>query len=76
MPRPLPRIYIDHLKYIRYTNFEKFGWLRRSSDGLASSFELGPNGEDDDNVDYLIFCSYRWINTDGSLNTPDYANYT
>ncbi|KAK0647102.1 hypothetical protein B0T16DRAFT_329256 [Cercophora newfieldiana] len=66
----------DHLKYIRYTDFENFGRLPRSSDGLVRSFKLGPNGEDDNHVDLLIFFSYRWINTDRSLNTPDDAEHT
>jgi len=66
----------DRLKYIRYTDFERFGRLPRSSDGLVRAFELGENGEDENDVDYLIFFSYRWINADRSLNTPDDSNHT
>jgi len=66
----------DHLKYIRYTDFKTFGRLPRSSDGLVKSFKLGPDGEDDNYLDFLIFFSYRWINTDRSLNTPDDADHT
>ncbi|KAK0624050.1 hypothetical protein B0T14DRAFT_192742 [Immersiella caudata] len=66
----------DKLKYIRYTDFEQFGRLPRSSDGLVREFELGENGEDKNGVDCLIFFSYRWINADRSLNTPDDAEHT
>jgi hypothetical protein len=62
----------DHLKYIRYTDFKQFGRLARSTDGLVRPY----TGEDESPLDFLIFFSYRWINQDRSLNTPDDANGT
>ncbi|KAK5655874.1 hypothetical protein OQA88_5413 [Cercophora sp. LCS_1] len=65
----------DRLSFIPFLDFSRFGRLPRSSDGLVKEFKLGENGEDD-NVEFLIFFSYRWINTDRSLNTPDDADNT
>ncbi|KAK4124340.1 hypothetical protein N657DRAFT_680349 [Parathielavia appendiculata] len=62
--------FFDRLKFIRYTDFRRFGRLPRSSDGLVRSYE---DGED---LDVLVFFSYRWLNQDKSLNTPDDANHT
>jgi tetratricopeptide (TPR) repeat protein len=68
----------DHLKFMRYTDFKRFGRLPRSSDGLAQAFGPEPRGtcDDDDNPDALIFFSYRWINHDPGCNTPDDATNT
>jgi hypothetical protein len=66
----------DHLKYIRYTDFKQFGRLPRSTDGVVRPYKTGQSGEDENHLDFLIFFSYRWINQDRSLNTPDDANGT
>ncbi|KAL2194085.1 hypothetical protein P885DRAFT_43648 [Corynascus similis CBS 632.67] len=60
----------DRLKYIRYADFKRFGRLPRSSDGLVRSFHLEQPGEENE-LGVLLFFSYRWINEDRSLNTPD-----
>ncbi|KAK4100419.1 hypothetical protein N658DRAFT_473327 [Parathielavia hyrcaniae] len=61
--------FFDRLRFIRYTDFKQFGRLPRSSDGLVRSYEDG------DDLDVLVFFSYRWLNQDKSLNTPDDANH-
>lgn len=68
----------DHLKVIKYTDFVKFGKLPRSSDGLAAALESKINMEleNEDDGEFVIFFSYRWINKDPSLNSPDDANRT
>lgn len=67
----------DHLKYIRYTDFKRFGRLPRSSDGLVRSFESAEeSGGGENDLDVIIFFSYRWVNQDRSLNTPDDAEHT
>jgi tetratricopeptide (TPR) repeat protein len=53
----------DSLKYIRYTDFAKFGRIPRSSDGLTQSLiTKHETGADADTLDYMLFFSYRWIN--------------
>ena len=66
----------DHFKFIRYTDFRDFGRLPRSSDGLVQRFEPDAFGEGKDNSEFTIFFSYRWINQDKALNTPDDADRT
>jgi hypothetical protein len=68
--------FFDHLKYIRYADFKRFGRLPRSSDGLVQSYDPAASGEEEDELGVLLFFSYRWINQDKSLNTPDDANHT
>lgn len=72
---PDKRSSFDRLKFIPYLDFARFGRLPRSTDGLVQEFKLGTDGQED-NVEYLIFFSYRWINSEQSLNTPDDANHT
>jgi hypothetical protein len=73
---PNKRDFFDHLKYIRYADFKQFGRLPRSSDGLVRSYKPEGAGLNEDDLGMLIFFSYRWINQDRSLNTPDDANHT
>ncbi|KAM7185187.1 hypothetical protein V8F33_012530 [Rhypophila sp. PSN 637] len=63
----------DPLKVISYHDFVQFGRLPRSSDGLARPFEASSTGNDEgaDDGEFVVFFSYRWINTDGSLDSPD-----
>jgi hypothetical protein len=65
----------DHLRYIRYADFKRFGRLPRSSDGLVRSYQLEEPGKENE-LDVLVFFSYRWVNQDRSLNTPDDADHT
>ncbi|KAK4038066.1 hypothetical protein C8A01DRAFT_38026 [Parachaetomium inaequale] len=66
----------DHLKYIRYADFKRFGRLPRSSDGLVRSYRLEQPGEEENELDVLIFFSYRWVNQDRTLDTPDDTDHT
>lgn len=61
----------DRLRYLRYHDFTAFGRLPRSSDGLVKEY----NPEDDE-CGFLLFFSYRWINTDRTRNTPDDEKHT
>ncbi|KAK3400780.1 hypothetical protein B0T20DRAFT_348372 [Sordaria brevicollis] len=61
----------DHLKHLSYAEFVKFGRLPRSSDGLHKPFRPGT-----DDGSYIIFFSYRWINKDPALRSPDDADNT
>ncbi|KAK7998372.1 hypothetical protein PG989_006412 [Apiospora arundinis] len=74
----------DGLKFVRYTDFVRFGGLPRSSDGVTKraavkggdisggggggGSEVGPD-DDNESVDFIIFFSYRWINKDPVLQT-------
>ena len=62
----------DRLKYLRYQDFTAFGRLPRSSDGLVKEYD--PENEA---CGFLLFFSYRWINTDDrTRNTPDDEKHT
>ncbi|KAK4208349.1 hypothetical protein QBC37DRAFT_379190 [Rhypophila decipiens] len=62
----------DPFKVISYQDFVQFGRLPRSSDGLARPFEASTgNDEGGDDGEFVVFFSYRWINNDGSLDSPD-----
>ncbi|KAK4460087.1 Tetratricopeptide repeat protein 28 [Cladorrhinum samala] len=71
---PETRRHFDELKFLPYTEFLEFGRLPRSSDGLATPF-LSPAGVES-STKFVIFFSYRWINTDKTSNTPDDSNNT
>ncbi|KAK0752883.1 hypothetical protein B0T18DRAFT_314341 [Schizothecium vesticola] len=61
----------DRLRYLRYQDFAAFGRLPRSSDGLVKEYD--PENEA---CGFLLFFSYRWINTDRARNTPDDEKHT
>lgn len=66
----------DYLKVMRYMDFVEFGRLPRSSDGLAAPLEVkGDMGKRKDG-EFVIFFSYRWINKDPGLNSPDDTDQT
>ena len=64
---PETREMFDRFRVIRYLDFVEFGKLPRSSDGLAVPLE----GEGEGEGEFVIFFSYRWINKDASLDSPD-----
>lgn len=75
----------DHLKYMRYKDFVAFGSVPTSSDTVPGTFAPllrhfrdGPAGpKDAEEIDFLIFFSYRWINADQKTrSTPDDENNT
>ena len=56
----------DGLKFIRYTDFLRYGKLPRSSDGITE--QIGSGSLKNGVSDFIIFFSYRWIAKDpGSL---------
>lgn len=61
----------DHLKHLSYADFVNFGRLPRSSDGLHKPFTPAT-----DDGSYIIFFSYRWINKDPALRSPDDTDNT
>ena len=67
----------DELKFVRYSDFLRFGKLPRWSDGLAQQF-LSESGESHqgDVAEFVIFFSYRWINKDQGASSPDDAKHT
>ena len=67
----------DWLKFLRYSDFLRFGKLPRSSDGLAQRFVSEPGrSPQGDAADYMIFFSYRWINKSPGASSPDDVNHT
>ena len=69
----------DRLKFIQYADFVQFGRLPRSSDRLERLYS--PNREREGSEteatdEFIIFFSYRWINTDPLRVSPDDVNHT
>jgi len=66
------RCMFDGLKFVRYSDFLRFGKLPRSSDNLAQQFMSEP-GESHQGgaAEFVIFFSYRWINKDPQVSSPD-----
>ncbi|KAK9415678.1 hypothetical protein SUNI508_10156 [Seiridium unicorne] len=58
---PQKRMMFDQLKFIHYKDFVRAERLPRSSDKLACCYSTGT--AQSNTADYLIFFSYRWINT-------------
>ncbi|RWA13802.1 hypothetical protein EKO27_g1301 [Xylaria grammica] len=65
----------DVFKYVRYTDFLSFGKMPRSNDTLpgsdqsfARSFDADSAGRE---IDFVVFISYRWVNTNAERSTPD-----
>ncbi|OTB07259.1 hypothetical protein M426DRAFT_256954 [Hypoxylon sp. CI-4A] len=69
-------VMFDHLKFVRYTDFLGHGRLPGSSDGITREVNLDQRY--DDNDEFIIFMSYRWVGTDQDatppLNLPDDPN--
>ena len=61
----------DGLKYIHYADFCRFGKLPRWNDGLLHTYK-----DDGDEVDFVIFFSYRWINKAKGATSPDDDKHT
>ncbi|KAG7123642.1 hypothetical protein HYQ44_002278 [Verticillium longisporum] len=67
----------DRLKVLRYTEFLAFGRLPRSNDGLVLPLvSRSTLSHQPDTVEFVIFISYRWINTEKSRDSPDDVNNT
>ena len=56
----------DRLKYVPYEDFVILGRFPRSGDSLTRYFSSSST-----DVDYIIFFSYRWLNSDPWASTPD-----
>lgn len=67
----------DEFRFVRYSDFLRSGKLPGWSDGLAQQFtsELGANRQGDV-VEYVVFFSYRWINKDQGVSSPDDTNHS
>ena len=62
----------DRLKFVPYSAFRRFGRLPRSSDGLVECFMSDSSvGHRNDATQFVIFFSYRWINKDQGVSSPD-----
>lgn len=81
------RAMFDGLKFLRYDEFLSFGRLPRSSDSLARVYQhhavdgtSHTNGTKEENekedVKYIIFFSYRWINKEPGATSPDDSRRT
>lgn len=62
----------DGLKFVRYSDFLRFGKLPRSSDGMVQQF-MSESGRSHpgSTAEFVIFFSYRWINKDPWTSSPD-----
>ncbi|GAP92998.1 putative tetratricopeptide repeat protein 28 [Rosellinia necatrix] len=56
----------DTFKYVRYTDFLRFGKLPKSNDNLTRRIEDDPGADD-----YIIFISYTWAKKRGGQFSPD-----
>ncbi|KAM7197775.1 hypothetical protein V8F20_006448 [Naviculisporaceae sp. PSN 640] len=75
------RAMFDGLKFLRYDEFLAFGRLPRSSDSLAKVYQHhGADAANEENekqdVKYIIFFSYRWINRELGATSPDDSEKT
>jgi tetratricopeptide (TPR) repeat protein len=62
----------DGLKFVRYSDFLRFGKLPRSSDGLVQQFMSKSGGSHRGGAaEFVIFFSYRWINKEPGASSPD-----
>jgi tetratricopeptide (TPR) repeat protein len=71
------RSMFDGLKFLRYSDFLRFGKLPRSSDGLVQQFmPKSTEGYQGGAAGFVIFFSYRWINKDPESSSPDDSQNT
>lgn len=63
----------DRLKYVSCEEFRTWGRLRRSCGGLTRPYSPEVMWEDEKEREgkYIIFFSYRWINKDPGMRSPD-----
>lgn len=67
----------DEFRFVRYSDFLRSGKLPGWSDGLAQQFtsELGASRQGDV-VEYVVFFSYRWVNKDQGVSSPDDTSHS
>lgn len=66
------RSIFDGLKFVRYSDFLRFGKLPRSSDGLTQQLISRSSGSHQgEAAEFVIFFSYRWINKNPKILSPD-----
>ncbi|KAF7560612.1 hypothetical protein G7046_g3538 [Stylonectria norvegica] len=61
----------DGFKFIPYAEFCRFGRLPRWDDHLSQNYK-----DDEDEADFVIFFSYRWINKEPGAVSPDDEKHT
>jgi tetratricopeptide (TPR) repeat protein len=67
----------DGLTFIAYSDFQQFGRLPRSDDGLAQGFmSSSDEGSQSHKTRFVIFFSYRWINKHPGSTSPDDEKHT
>ncbi|PKS12586.1 hypothetical protein jhhlp_000794 [Lomentospora prolificans] len=63
----------DQLKFLRYSDFVKFGKFPRSDDSVTETF--APESEHYAG-EYIVFISYRWLKVANVTTSPDDQNNT
>lgn len=63
----------DQLKFLRYSEFVKFGKFPRSDDSMTETFTPGCEHSAGE---YIVFVSYRWLKVANVTTSPDDQNNT
>ncbi|KAL8903869.1 MAG: hypothetical protein Q9207_003640 [Kuettlingeria erythrocarpa] len=66
----------DGFKFIWYSDFLKFGQLPRSTDGVTNQYIVSDVDNHSSMPDLVVFFSYRWINQDRNVSSPDDSQNT
>ena len=70
------RILYDGFKFLWYSDFLDFGQLPRYTDDLTIEFVVESGDSHCSMPEYVVFFSYRWINQDPNVSSPDDSQRT
>ncbi|KAI4256985.1 MAG: hypothetical protein L6R42_005918 [Xanthoria sp. 1 TBL-2021] len=70
------KILYDGFKFLWYSDFLDFGRLPRSTDDLTNEYVIGTEDSRNSMPEFVVFFSYRWINQDPNVSSPDDSQHT
>ncbi|KAL8834868.1 MAG: hypothetical protein Q9176_007233 [Flavoplaca citrina] len=66
----------DGFKFVWYHDFLDIGRLPRSTDDLTNEYAIGTEASRNSMPESVVFFSYRWINHDPKVSSPDDSQHT
>ncbi|KAL8890184.1 MAG: hypothetical protein Q9192_005902, partial [Flavoplaca navasiana] len=66
----------DGFKFVWYCDFLDIGRLPRSTDDLTNEYVIGTGASRNSMPELAVFFSYRWINHDPKVSSPDDSQHT
>ncbi|KAL8886796.1 MAG: hypothetical protein Q9215_005534 [Flavoplaca cf. flavocitrina] len=66
----------DGFKFVWYRDFLNIGRLPRSTDDLTNEYTIGTGASRNSMPESVVFFSYRWINHDPKVSSPDDSQHT